>query len=178
MRRHATKSAHRCSGCAAAHHLPGDRAAEDFPGRCRSKGVPWASRGCAERIPERLLRLGADPQPLPSAAEDRQHPDQDRHALELVRYIHLNPLRVRLVESLDQLDCYPYGGHSALMGKCPNDWQDVDTILSLFGRRLSSARDAYRSFVEKAVAVGRRPELTGGGLIRSVGGWGALKSLG
>ena len=64
------------------------------------------------------------------------------------------------------------------MGKCPNDWQDVDTILSLFGRRASSARSAYRSFVEKAVAVGRRPELTGGGLIRSVGGWGALKSLG
>jgi len=95
-----------------------------------------------------------------------------------VRYIHLNPLRVRLVESLDQLDCYPYGGHSALMGKCPNDWQDVDTILSLFGRRASSARSAYRSFVEKAVAVGRRLELTGGGLIRSAGGWGALKSLG
>jgi REP-associated tyrosine transposase len=103
---------------------------------------------------------------------------QEPYLLELVRYIHLNPLRVRLVESLDQLDCYPYGGHSALMGKCPNDWQDVDMILRLFGRRLSSARGAYRSFVEKAVAVGRRPELTGGGLVRSVGGWGALKSLG
>jgi hypothetical protein len=48
----------------------------------------------------------------------------------------------------------------------------------IFGRRLSSARSAYRSFVEKAVAVGRRPELTGGGLIRSVGGWDALKMLG
>ena len=49
------------------------------------------------------------------------------------------------------------------MGKCPNDWQDVDTILSLFGRRLSSARSAYLSFVEKAVAVGRRPEFTEAG---------------
>jgi len=49
------------------------------------------------------------------------------------------------------------------MGKCPNDWQDVDTILSLFGRRASSARSAYRSFVEKAVAVGRRPEFTEAG---------------
>jgi len=103
---------------------------------------------------------------------------QEPYLLELVRYIHLNPLRARLVESLDQLDSYPYGGHSALMGKCPNDWQDVDTILSLFGRRLSSARSGYRSFVEKAMAEGRRPELTGGGLIRSVGGWGVLKSLG
>ncbi len=103
---------------------------------------------------------------------------QEPYLLELVRYIHLNPLRARLVESLDQLDSYPYGGHSALMGKCPNDWQDADMILSLFGRRLSSARSAYRSFVEKGIAVGKRPELTGGGLVRSVGGWGALKSLG
>lgn len=103
---------------------------------------------------------------------------QEPYLSELVRYIHLNPLRARLVESLDQLDSYPYGGHSALMGKCPNDWQDVDTILSLFGKRLSRARSGYRSFVEKAVAVGRRPELTGGGLIRSLGGWGALKRLG
>jgi REP element-mobilizing transposase RayT len=102
---------------------------------------------------------------------------QEPYLLELVRYIHLNPLRARLVESLDLLGFYPYGGHSALMGKRPNDWQDVDAILSLFGSRLSNARRAYRSFVEKAVSVGRRPELTGGGLIRSSGGWGALKSL-
>ena len=103
---------------------------------------------------------------------------QEPYLLELVSYIHLNPLRARLVESLDQLGSYPYGGHSALMGKCPNAWQDVDTMLSLFGRRTSSARSAYRSFVEKGIAAGKRPELTGGGLIRSVGGWGALKLLG
>jgi hypothetical protein len=31
--------------------------------------------------------------------------------------------------------------------------------------------------VEKGVANGKRPELTGGGLIRSVGGWAAAKEL-
>ncbi len=103
---------------------------------------------------------------------------QEPYLLELVRYIHLNPLRAGLVESLDQLDSYPYVGHSALMGKCPNDWQDVDKIIGLFGRRISSARRAYRFFLGKAVAMGRRPELTGGGLIRSAGGWSALKSIG
>jgi REP element-mobilizing transposase RayT len=103
---------------------------------------------------------------------------QERYLLELVRYIHLNPLRARLVENLDQLDSYPYSGHSTLMGHCPNDWQEPDRVLSLFGRHRSKARSAYRSFVEKGVAAGRRPELTGGGLIRSVGGWSALKSLG
>lgn len=103
---------------------------------------------------------------------------QEPYLLELVRYIHLNPLRAKLVESIDQLDYYPYGGHSALMGKCRHDWQDVDTILSRFGRRVSSARIDYRLFVQKAVAVGRRPELSGGGLIRSAGGWAALKLKG
>ena len=39
----------------------------------------------------------------------------------------------------------------------------------MFGRRRSSARQAYRSFVEKGIEQGRRPELSGGGLIRSAG---------
>ena len=39
----------------------------------------------------------------------------------------------------------------------------------------SSARRAYRSFIEKGISQGRRPDLTGGGLLRSVGGWAALK---
>ena len=103
---------------------------------------------------------------------------REPYLLELVRYIHLNPLRARLVVSLDELGSYPYSGHSALMGECPNDWQDVDKIIGLFGRRISSARRAYRFFLGKAVAMGRRPELTGGGLIRSAGGWAAFKSLG
>jgi putative transposase len=102
---------------------------------------------------------------------------EDLYLLELVRYIHLNPLRAKLVETLDKLDSYAYSGHSALMGKCLNDWQDVDRILSLFGRLPSKSRKTYHAFVEKGVALGRRPELTGGGLIRSVGGWGAVKSL-
>lgn len=103
---------------------------------------------------------------------------QEPYLLELVRYIHLNPLRAHLVGSLDQLDSYPYSGHSVLMGECPNDWQAVEGILRLFGGRLSNARRAYRHFVEKGAALGRRPELTGGGLIRSAGGWGTFKSLG
>jgi putative transposase len=39
------------------------------------------------------------------------------------------------------------------------------------------ARRAYADFVAKGVALGRRPELVGGGLIRSVGGWSAIKAL-
>lgn len=102
---------------------------------------------------------------------------EEPYLLELVRYIHLNPLRAKQVASLKQLDWYRYSGHSAVMGKRPNDWQATDEVLRLFGKSVPRARRQYRRFVEQGMALGRRPELTGGGLIRSLGGWGAVKSL-
>jgi len=42
-------------------------------------------------------------------------------------------------------------------------------------KRAGAARKAYRSYVEKGIALGKRPELTGGGLIRSLGGWDDVK---
>ncbi len=42
--------------------------------------------------------------------------------------------------------------------------------LSFFGKRVSTSRKQYRHFVEKGVEQGRRPDLTGGGLVRSSGG--------
>jgi hypothetical protein len=66
----------------------------------------------------------------------------------------------------------------------PNDWQAVDAVLGFFGKSISSARRHYRHFgrhyrhfVEQGIALGKRPELTGGGLIRSLGGWGAAKAM-
>ena len=101
---------------------------------------------------------------------------EDSYLLELVRYIHLNPLRADLVGSMHELDRYHYSGHAILMGKKANDWQDTDYVLKLFGKRVSSARKRYRAFIEKGVKTGRRPDLTGGGLIRTAGGWAALKN--
>ena len=102
---------------------------------------------------------------------------EDTYLLELVRYIHLNPLRAKLVEDMKGLDSYPYGGHCALMRKKKVSWQNNKYILGLFHEKVSLARDQYRTFVEKGIADGKRPELTGGGLIRSVGGWAAAKEL-
>jgi len=102
---------------------------------------------------------------------------EEPYLLELVRYIHLNPLRAKQVATLKQLDRYRYSGHSALMGHRPNEWQPIDSVLGLFGKSVSKARQEYRLFVEKGIALGRRPELTGGGLIRSLGGWSAVKSM-
>jgi putative transposase len=102
---------------------------------------------------------------------------EDAYLLELVRYIHLNPVRSRMVQDLDALDRYPYSGHSVLMSKNKLEWQDTRWVLSLFGKELTAARRAYRSFVEKGVGQGRRQDLTGGGLLRSAGGWEGVKAL-
>ncbi|MDF1592464.1 MAG: transposase [Desulfobacterales bacterium] len=102
---------------------------------------------------------------------------ENLYLLELVRYIHLNPLRVGLVEGLEGLDKYPYGGHSSLMGHLRNTWQDTDYILRFYGKRVSTGRQRYREFVAKGLAAGRRTDLIGGGLIRSAGGWAAVKSM-
>jgi REP element-mobilizing transposase RayT len=102
---------------------------------------------------------------------------EDSYLLELVRYIHLNPLRAKLVSSMKQLDSYKYGGHSYVLGKRDNEWQDTNYVLKLFGKRVSPSRKHYREFVEKGVLMGRRSDLIGGGLIRSVGGWKALKAF-
>jgi len=102
---------------------------------------------------------------------------EDAYLLELVRYIHLNPLRGGIVHNSKELKQYPYGGHSSMMGKCKQRWHMIDYVLGFFGDKESAARKVYHQFVEKGISLGKRPELTGGGLVRSVGGWSALIGL-
>ncbi len=102
---------------------------------------------------------------------------EDVYLLELVRYIHLNPLRAKLVKNYQELQSYPFCGHSAIMGKVAREWQDTDHVLSLFGSRLSAARSGYQLYVQDGIAMGRRKDLIGGGLIRSHGGWAAVREL-
>ena len=96
---------------------------------------------------------------------------------ELVRYIHLNPLRAKLVDSLAGLDRYRWCGHSVLMGKIKKGWQDRDYLLKRFGATEREAKKVYRQFVKEGIGQGRRPDLTGGGLIRSKGGWSEVKAM-
>jgi len=63
------------------------------------------------------------------------------------------------------------------MGKKNIDWQDDAYVLKMFGDKRSTARRRYKIFVQKGIQDGKRPELTGGGLIRSSGGWSVIKSL-
>ena len=102
---------------------------------------------------------------------------EDLYLLELVRYIHLNPLRAGIVKELIQLDNYPYCGHSVLMGKIKYGWQDTEYVLRFYNSKYLTARRLYREYVKKGLGDGRRPELVGGGLLRSAGGWAAVKSM-
>jgi hypothetical protein len=89
----------------------------------------------------------------------------------------LNPIRAKIVVDMKGLDRYSYCGHCALTGKKKRDWQEVEYVLGFFGRRVGEARRGYISYVKKGIALGRRPELVGGGLIRSLGGWDKVKKM-
>jgi len=102
---------------------------------------------------------------------------EDPYLLELVRYIHLNPLRANLVSGYKALAGHPYCGHGAIVGGRARDWQDAQYILRLFGDNERTARRTYSGFVRKGIEQGKRSDLTGGGLLRSQGGWAALKAL-
>jgi REP element-mobilizing transposase RayT len=103
--------------------------------------------------------------------------EEEPYLLELVRYLHLNPLRAGVVEDLASLDRYAWTGHSALMGRVSCPWQAVGDVLEQFGDTPREARRRYRRFVAEGIAWGRRPELQGGGLRRSAGGWEAVAAL-
>jgi hypothetical protein len=75
------------------------------------------------------------------------------------------------------LDRYPWTGHSAVLGAVPRPWQDTSTVLAQFGSTTARARRAYRAFVAAGIPQGRRPELQGGGLLRSLGGWDVVTTL-
>ena len=103
--------------------------------------------------------------------------DEENYLLALIRYIHLNPVRAQIVKTIDELDRYPWSGHSAIIGKSRHLWMDVDAVLSRFGAGKRKAISEYRRFVIEELGSGRNPELTGGGLVRSQGGWSRVLAL-
>ncbi|MBK8576269.1 MAG: transposase [Elusimicrobia bacterium] len=96
--------------------------------------------------------------------------DENAYLLELVRYIHLNPVRAKLVRGMEDLARYPYTGHSVLMGNAKAAWQETEEILGHFSKTLDQARSKYEEFVALGLGQGKRVDLIGGGLGRSLGG--------
>jgi putative transposase len=90
---------------------------------------------------------------------------------ELIRYIHLNPVRAGLITSQEELDRYPWTGHAVIVGRRKAAWQTTDEVLTHFGTGKSAAMAAYRRYITDGWAMGKQERLTGGGLRRSAGGW-------
>ena len=42
--------------------------------------------------------------------------EEETYLLELVRYIHLNPLRACIVKTVEELDYFPWSGHAVILG--------------------------------------------------------------
>lgn len=87
--------------------------------------------------------------------------DGDSYLLELVRYIHLNPVRAGMVAMPDE---YPWSGHRAYIGKELIPWLTTDWTLAQFGKSAAKARTEYINFVLDGLDDKRRPEFHGAGI--------------
>ena len=104
--------------------------------------------------------------------------DKEEYFKELISYIHLNPLRAKLISNLKELERYTWSGHGALIGKHKVDFIERDYILSQFAKREKKAVQNYKSLIKDRQGKYKGGEYSGGGLIKSMGGIGnALSSM-
>ena len=85
--------------------------------------------------------------------------DADAYLVELVRYIHLNPVRAKLVKIPED---YPWSGHRAYLGHEQLPWLTTEWVLSQFAPRLKTARTRYGEFVKYGRDEGHRQEFHSG----------------
>ena len=97
--------------------------------------------------------------------------DEENYLLTLVRYIHLNPIRAHIIRTIEELDHYPWSGHRNLIGKAEYPWMDSGYVLAQFGGTRRKAVAEYRQFIREGIQEKHNPVYSGGGLVRSLGGW-------
>jgi len=83
--------------------------------------------------------------------------DEEAYLLELVRYIHLNPLRAGVVKDLDELAEYRWCGHRQLLGREGPELIDAADLLMLFANRKKTATGRYLQFL--ADGIGGTPPI-------------------
>ena len=103
--------------------------------------------------------------------------EEEAYFDKLVAYIHLNPHRAGLVNTFEELAVYPWCCHAVMMQKVQYPWLDRDYVLSFFGDTEGKARQAYLEYLQEEIGENREKELSGGGLLRSHGGWSRVQSM-
>jgi hypothetical protein len=81
--------------------------------------------------------------------------DADAYLFELVRYVHLNPVRAGIAATAED---YPWSGHHGYLGKELLPWLTTDLVLSMLAVEKTSAQRAYAAFVLDGMGEGRRGE--------------------
>jgi putative transposase len=75
--------------------------------------------------------------------------DADSYLLEVMRYIHLNPVRANIVETPEQ---YLWSSHNAYLERWPAPtWLVRDEVLGRFGQKLNQSRKRYREFIQAGI---------------------------
>lgn len=75
--------------------------------------------------------------------------DKDAYLLQLSRYVHLNPVRARIV---DRPEAYRWSSYPAYTGRAKeNDWVEYAWVLSKFGDEARLAKRKYRGYVEEGL---------------------------
>jgi putative transposase len=85
--------------------------------------------------------------------------DQDRYGLALVRYLHLNPVRARMVK---HAGAYAWSSHRAYLGEEDLPWLTTDRVLGQFGERIGPARQRFAAFVDAGARDGHSEVFYGG----------------
>jgi len=81
--------------------------------------------------------------------------DDKKYLLELVRHIHLNPVRAGIVETPEE---YPWSSHNAYMGDEAMSWLPTGWVLSRYSALENMARQRYKDFISEGMKEGFRPE--------------------
>lgn len=82
--------------------------------------------------------------------------DKDSYLLELTRYLHLNPVRGKMVQDPAK---YPWSSYNSYLGKGQEkDWVQASEVLAHFGDSDGDARSRYRKFVLDGIEDGHRAE--------------------
>jgi hypothetical protein len=81
--------------------------------------------------------------------------DHETYALEVLRYVVLNPVRAQMVRRPED---YAWSSHRAVLGLAPGPrWLAVDDVLVQFGSERDIARAAYREFIDAAIGSTESP---------------------
>jgi len=74
--------------------------------------------------------------------------DKDSYLKELTRYIHLNPVRAKMVEKPED---YRWSSYNAYLGRTKTVWLNADWVLGVFSSIETVALQRYKSFVEEGI---------------------------